>query len=116
MADKILQWKARRALIDSRRQVPADDLRQAGLSLLEGGYLSEALDFLGKAGDQGAIRELASRAVEEGDFFLYSLARQSLGEPPVPKELFLLAENARRLGLSSYERKALDLLGEAGEA
>jgi hypothetical protein len=114
MPDDILQWKGRRALVDTKKSVPAADFLEAGNALLEKGYLAEALDFFRKAEAWDAVRGMASQAVGEGDFFIYSLSRQALGLRPDRSELKALAGNARDLGLLAYEAKALGLL-EADE-
>ncbi|MDR2199821.1 MAG: hypothetical protein LBR53_10280 [Deltaproteobacteria bacterium] len=110
MADDVLFWKARRALIDLKKPAPAETLLQAGSRLAAEGYHVDALDFYKKAGNADKIAETASQAVAEGDFFLFSLALQLLGREPQAGELMELAANARGRGLLSYEKKAMELL------
>jgi hypothetical protein len=97
-------------MVDTKRSFPAADYLEAGRSLVEAGYFTEGLDFLKIAKNREEILKIEDEAVEEGDFFLYSLATQMLGTQIDPTKLTRLAENAGAKGLNIYQRKALELL------
>jgi hypothetical protein len=111
MAKSALKWKDRRAMLDSSRISP-EALGAAGRELLGAGFLAESAELFRKAKDLEGLAALKARAVEEGDFFLYGLARQYLGEEPLAQDLAALAERAAAAGLESSRRKAGELLAK----
>jgi hypothetical protein len=108
----VLLWKGRRALIEAKKSIPREGLLSAGNDLLEKGLCTEALDFFKKAGSPEDIARISDKALEEGDYFLFSLSEQLLGKEPNPSRLARLAENAKARGLSLYEAKALERLAK----
>ncbi|MDR2141603.1 MAG: hypothetical protein LBR11_07435 [Deltaproteobacteria bacterium] len=109
MAKSVLTWKYRRSLVDNAK-TPAETLKKVGRELMSQGYLAESAEFFRKAEDQAGLTDLLSQAVAEGDFFLYSLARQFLRLEPQEPELRRLAEVAEAAGLFLSQKRALDLL------
>ncbi|MDR1577506.1 MAG: hypothetical protein LBT86_04670 [Deltaproteobacteria bacterium] len=109
MAKSALNWKDRRVLIDHPKTKP-ESMIQAGRQLLDKGYWAEAADFFRKAKDQDGLREILARAVDEGNFFLYCLATQYLGQRPRAGELIRLADQAKAAGFDVYHDQATRLL------
>ncbi|MDR1313084.1 MAG: hypothetical protein LBQ12_05175 [Deltaproteobacteria bacterium] len=106
MAQSVLLWKTRRRLLESRKAPPPSELTRAGRELLAAGRPAEAWEFFKRSGDKEALEELRRSAVEDGDFFLYTLAAGSLGTAADAGSLGRLAANARAKGLELYARKA----------
>jgi hypothetical protein len=113
MPKSILEWKTRRSLLESRRKTPPAELSRTGRELVEAGRPAEAWEFFRRAEDKVALDELRLAAVDEGDFFVYTLASGSLGIDTDGPALERLAVNARERGLLLYEGKALAALGRA---
>lgn len=96
-------------MLDSARISP-EVLGKTGRELLSAGFLAESAEFFRKAKDLEGLSAVKAKAVQEGDFFLYGLARQFLGEEPLAQDLAVLAERAGAAGLASSQRKANELL------
>jgi hypothetical protein len=111
MAKSSLNWLARRAITD-RTKISPEVLTQTGRELLANGYLAEAAEFFKKANDREGLTAILSQAVNEGDFFLYNLALQYLGQAPKPQELALLADKANAAGFNLSRDKARAFLAE----
>ena len=97
-------WEGRRALTDNPAAGP-EALRRAGRELLELDQLAEALELLGRAGDEEGLRLILDRAAEEGHFFLYQAAAARLG-PPRRADLEKLAAAAEKNGQALYAAQA----------
>ncbi|MEW6261607.1 MAG: hypothetical protein AB1641_00890 [Thermodesulfobacteriota bacterium] len=95
----------RRELLNSKEDNP-DYYRELGRRFQGEGFLSDAVDFLAKAGDAAGLEALAQAAIEEGDLFLLTKSRKALGRLPEPEELARLADNATRLGKTSFAESA----------
>ncbi|MDR0549588.1 MAG: hypothetical protein LBI10_09320 [Deltaproteobacteria bacterium] len=106
MAKTFLKWKDRRSLLDNLK-ASSESLSQAGRKLLAAGNYAEAAEFFRKAKDEAGLKDLLTLAVNEGDFFLYSLVNQYLSLNPTISALTALAKNAEGLGLDVYAAKAL---------
>ncbi|MDR1607721.1 MAG: hypothetical protein LBT38_04845 [Deltaproteobacteria bacterium] len=111
MAKSALKWKDRRALIDHPKTAP-EVLSRAGRELLTRGFPAESAELFRKAKDHEGLRDILAMAVGEGNFFLYSLANQYLGQSPKVEELTSLAQKAQEAGLLFYRDKAQELLGQ----
>jgi len=129
-------WESRRALTDNPATSP-ETFRRVGRELLELGQLAEALEFLGRAGDEDGLRLIQERAMAEGHFFLYQGAAAKLGifdsaennqaaaaeknSPALPRgfkrtDLENLAAAAEKNGLALYAAQARALLAGPGPA
>jgi hypothetical protein len=106
MAKSILNCNARRDVTESRKAIPAEELKRYGRELMEAESYCEALDFFKKAGDLASISELSEKVLREGDYFLFNLTCQALKKSPSEEELMTLAEAADKAGLSLYAEKA----------
>jgi hypothetical protein len=60
--------------------------------------LAEAAEFFKRAADREGLAAILSQAINDGDYFLYNLALQYLGQGPQGHELALLAEKANVAG------------------
>ncbi|MDR2935620.1 MAG: hypothetical protein LBV70_07090 [Candidatus Adiutrix sp.] len=104
-------WESRRALTDNPAASP-ETFRRVGRELLDLGQLAEALEFLGRAGDEEGLALILERAVAEGHFFLYQGAAARLGGFK-RADLEKLAASAEKNGLALYAAQARALLADA---
>ncbi len=102
--DKIPGPLERRHLIE--RELSADKAVALAEAYLAEGRGAEAVVFLEKAGATDRLRELADRAVEEGDAFLFRAAGQALGEELPAERWRALAEAAEAAGKTRYAESA----------
>lgn len=79
---------------------------QVAEAYLELGREAESIVFLAKAGASDRLREIAERAVQQGDAFLLRQACRALGEDPSPEQWRGLAEAAAALGKELYAAEA----------
>ncbi|MDR1035352.1 MAG: hypothetical protein LBT40_01875 [Deltaproteobacteria bacterium] len=106
MPKSILDWKTRRAILESRKAPSPDELTRAGRELMAAGRPAEAWEFFKRSGDRAALEELRQAAVADGDYFLYSLAAGVLGLGPDSGALSSLASAARSMGKEVSALKA----------
>jgi hypothetical protein len=108
-------WEGRRALTDDPATSP-ETFRRAGRELLELNQLAEALELLGRAGDEEGLRLILERAVAEGHYFLYQGAAAKLGDIWRPEthrpDLERLADAAKKNGQALYAARARARLAE----
>lgn len=95
---------ARREWIEDELD-PVRALRVAE-AYLERGRVTESIVFLAKAGADERLRELAERAVREGDAFVLREACRALGEEPAREQWQGLAESAAAVGKERYAAEA----------
>jgi hypothetical protein len=107
----VLNWKKRRSMIEGKKILPAT-FSEAGKELKAAGRFVEAADFFKRAGDKEGLLGLKKCAVEEGNFFLYTLVGNLAESRPEISDLSILANNAKVAGLFTYESKAKALLSE----
>lgn len=100
------EWTARGALFNQSNISP-EALKAAAVELIQAGYLADAVDFLAKAEDAEALRQLLPIVVEEGNYFLFKLIAGHLGADYQPREdLEKLLNKATQLGLHNYAGQA----------
>ena len=108
-------WEGRRALTDNPATSP-ETFRRAGRELLELDQLAEALELLGRAGDEEGLRLILERAAAEGHFFLYQAAAAKLRDICRPEthrvDLERLAATAEKNGQALYASQARARLAE----
>ena len=109
---KAVTWEGRRALIDNPSASP-EAFRLAGRELLELDQLAEALELLGRAGDEEGLAAILERAAAEGHFFLFQAAAAKLGGP-WRSHLEKLADMAEKNGQTLYAEQARAALAESG--
>ena len=94
----------RRQLIE-RELAPAQALKTAEAYLAEGRAL-EAVEFLGKAGDEERLQALRREALEAGDVFLMRAVAAAMGKAPDRDEWLALAAAAEASGKQRYAADA----------
>lgn len=104
-----LDCLTRRHLLNAAQAEP-DKLGQIGRQLALEGFISDAIDFLAKAGDDDGLESLWELALDEGDYFLVSRISKTLGRRPQRTELERLAQRAAELGKNSFAAQALKQL------
>ena len=103
-------WEGRRALTDDPATSP-ETFRRAGRELLELDQLAEALELLGRAGDEEGLRLILERALAEGHYFLYQGAAAKL-RAASRTDLERLAATAEKNGQALYAAQARARLAE----
>jgi len=91
---------------------PKEKLLAAARTHLEAGLAYDAVDLFARAGEVKEVKDLAHKAAEEGDLFLFRHALKSIGEEATKETLLSLAEAAKKKGLDSFAASALELAGE----
>lgn len=94
----------RRQLIE-RELAPAQALKTAEAYLAEGRVL-EAVEFLGRAGDEERLRAVRREALEAGDVFLMRAVAAATGKAPDREEWLALAAAAEAAGKHRYAADA----------
>lgn len=81
-------------------------------TLFHEGWLSDSADFMAYSKDLSGLEKIRSRAVEEGNSFLFLKVSRLLEEAEVPKDsLLACAINAEKSGKIRYAMKAYEKLG-----
>jgi hypothetical protein len=78
------------------KATPASVLQGYGELYLREGRPNDAVEFFGQAGYTKGLRRIYSMAIDEGDFFLFSRAKEFLHEAASPEELKRLGESAMK--------------------
>ena len=95
---------------------PVGRLVEAAEAQLAAGLFYDAVSLFGRAKELERVEELADRAVEEGDLFLYLFAVKTAGKEPQARLLADLADKAGQRGLDLFARRARAMVGaEEGE-
>lgn len=110
MAKSAMTWEGRRALTDSPN-TGAGAYSQAARELMDKNLLADAATFFARAKDLDGLREIAGKAVEEGDFFLFQAAASNLNEDDISSaQLMELRANAEKCGKALYAARAAKAL------
>ena len=86
----------------------ADDLINYGNLFLEGGALSEALDFFQKANHNKGIEKIKNLAIDSGDFMLFQHAAKAMNLELLPYDWETIGEKAIELKKYFFARHALE--------
>jgi hypothetical protein len=78
------------------KATPASVLQEYGELYLREGKPNDAVEFFGQAGYTKGLQRIYTLAIDEGDFFLFSRAKEFLHEAATPDELKRLGENAMK--------------------
>jgi hypothetical protein len=78
------------------KAAPTTVLQEYGELYLREGRPNDAVEFFGQAGYTKGLRHIYTWAIEEGDFFLFSRAKEFLHEAASPEELKQLGANAMK--------------------
>ncbi len=80
------------------------------------GLLTDALEFYALGGYEEGLREVLAEAVDQGDLFVYRLAKKALGEAADEEELTRLAQNGVKAGKLVYAKAAFEEAGAHDKA
>ena len=105
----------RRDILSRADNSAPDKLIQIGRDYAGDGYLSDAADFFMAAGDEDALMELRSRAVAEGDLFIFDKINKALGRSFDAAALEALADAALGLGKARFAEQAHNRLEPESE-
>ena len=104
-------YKKKQQLLHAKDAKP-EDLRRQGEEFLKAGWLSDAIDFFGKAGDQNGLEKIRDITIEEGDVFLFRSTLKALGATANEDQWKELADRAFALGKYQFAREAYRMAGD----
>ena len=105
------QFKKKQQLLHAKDAKP-EDLSRQGEKFLQAGWLSDAIDFFGKAGDQDGLKKIREITIEEGDTFLFRRTLKAMDETADEKQWKELAERALDQGKLQFAREAYRMAGD----
>ncbi len=94
----------------------AKELRETGRQFMEAGRYDDALEFFQRCEADELARQIAERAMREGDTPLYMRAKKVLGEEINEEQWLALAERAEQAGRPSMASVAYRKAGDEEEA
>jgi hypothetical protein len=104
-------YKKKQQLLHTKDAKP-EELRRQGEEFLQAGWLSDAIDFFGKAGDRDGLMKIREIAVAEGDIFLFRRTLKALEAAADEGEWKQLADRAFELGKLQFAREAYRMAGD----
>jgi hypothetical protein len=104
-------YKKKQQMLHAKDAKPAE-LRRQGEEFLQAGWLSDAIDFFGKAGDQEGLAKIRRITIEEGDIFLFRQILKAMGAGAEEAEWKQLADRALQLGKLQFAREAYRMAGD----
>lgn len=104
-------YKKKQQLLHSRDAKPGELRRQAE-EFLQAGWLSDAIDFFGKAGDREGLSKIREMAVSEGDIFIFRRTLKALEAEASEDEWKRLADRAFELEKLQFAREAYRMAGD----
>ena len=104
-------YKKKQQLLHAKDAKPADLSRQAD-EFLQAGWLSDAIDFFGKAGDQNGLEKVRDIAISEGDVFLFRRTLKALEVTASEDQWKELADRALDLGKLQFAREGYRMAGD----
>ena len=103
--------KKKQQLLHTKDAKP-EDLSRQGEKFLRAGWLSDAIDFFGKASDQDGLKKIREIAVEEGDTFLFRRTLKVMDETAGEEQWKELAARALEQGKLQFAREAYRMAGD----
>ena len=103
--------KKKQQLLHAKDAKP-EDLRRQGEKFLQAGWLSDAIDFFGKAGDQDGLKKIREITIEEGDTFLFRRTLKAMDETADEEQWKELAARALEQGKLQFAREAYRMAGD----
>jgi hypothetical protein len=94
------------------KEVKPQELARIGREFLEAGWLSDAIDFLAKAGDDESLSDIRARAIEEGDVFIFRRVLKASGTTAEEKEWREIGDCALLLEKLQFAREAYRMAGD----
>lgn len=104
-------YKKKQQLLHAKDARP-DDLRRQGEEFLQAGWLSDAIDFFKKAGDQNGLEKVRDIAISEGDAFLFRRTLKVLDAAASEDQWKELADRALDLGKLQFAREGYRMAGD----
>lgn len=104
-------YKKKQQLLHAKDARP-EDLRRQAEEFLQAGWLSDALDFFKKAGDQNGLEKVRDIAISEGDAFLFRRTLKALDAAASEDQWKELADRALDLGKLQFAREAYRMAGD----
>jgi hypothetical protein len=104
-------YKKKQQLLHAKDSKP-DDLRRQGEEFLQAGWLSDAIDFFNKAGDQNGLEKVRDIAISEGDVFLFRRTLKALEASASENQWKELADRALDLGKLQFAREGYRMAGD----
>ncbi len=108
--DRLPAAMEKRALLNAK-DVSPEVLRDYGNLCLEAGRTSDAFEFYAAAKDPDGLDRIKQLAIKEGLAYLLHWLEGRAGHPVSRQEWIDAAQNARRLGKSSFARLAEEKAG-----
>jgi hypothetical protein len=105
VAKNLLSSLEKRDLLN-QSAVSADQLQMWGSRYEEEGFVNDAIDFYERADFKSGLENLISRAMEDGDAFLFGRILKALGREAEPLQWIALAKKATELGKTAFAREA----------
>ena len=103
--------KKKQQLLHAKGAKP-EDLRRLGEKFLRAGWLSDAIDFFGKAGDRDGLEKIREITIEEGDTFLFRRTLKAMDETADEEQWKELAAHAFELEKLQFAREAYRMAGD----
>jgi hypothetical protein len=94
------------------KTTPAAVLQEYGELYLREGKPNDAVQFFGQAGYAEGLRRICVMAIDEGDFFLLSRAKEFLHEEASPEEWRKLGANAMEKGKFRFALTCFEKMGD----
>jgi hypothetical protein len=104
-------YKKKQQLLHAKDARPGD-LRRQGEEFLQAGWLSDAIDFFKKAGDQNGLEKVRDIVISEGDAFLFRRALTALDVTASEEQWKELADRALDLGKLQFAREGYRMAGD----
>lgn len=104
-------YKKKQQMLHAQDAKP-EELRRQGEEFLQAGWLSDAIDFFGIAGDRDGLAKLREISVAEGDVFLFRRTLKALEAAADENEWKQLADRALELGKLQFAREAYRMAGD----
>jgi hypothetical protein len=104
-------YKKKQQLLHSKDVKPGE-LRRQGEEFLQAGWLSDAIDFFGKAGHREGLSKIREIAVAEGDIFMFRRTLKALEAEASEDEWKRLADRAFELEKLQFAREAYRMAGD----
>lgn len=103
-------YKKKQQMLHAKDARP-EDLRRQGEEFLQAGWISDAIDFFKKAGDQNGLEKVRDIAISEGDAFLLRRTLKALDTTASEAQWKELADRALDLGKLQFAREGYRMAG-----
>ena len=104
-------YKKKQQLLHAKDAKP-EEFRRRAEEFLQAGWLNDAIDFFGKAGDRDGLEKIRDITIEEGDAFLFRHTLKTMGETADEEQWKELADRALELDKLQFAREAYRMAGD----